>query len=194
LDNFQYAVPIQGGAEKVTRQAGLPPASQVGIDPVTLPPIVQGDPLNTVAVRNQGPHVAGQFASDGTFHSDRPADDGTLFADHGLSDPEAMPPGIERTTMPLPNPPGFGPMAAVQQREAVKAAAIAAGFVVSDAPGVPPAASVIQADKGSNDPRDPGGAPKVFSASDLPVIKKAPVVPLVLPTPVTRRVKAKVGR
>ena len=183
-----YDTPVQGGEEKVTRQAGLPRSATIGIDPTPPPPIIQGDPL-TVATRNAGPHVAGQFASDGTFHSDRRADDNTLYVDHALSDPEALPPGIARaalTPTDVPTPgrvTGFGDMTAVQQRAAIKAQAEALGFVVTDAPveakDSPTAFNVIASDEGAHDPRDRGDrGPQVLSA--LPVIEKKRIVPIVI--------------
>src|ERR1700730_264854 len=160
-----YDTPVQGGEEKVTRQAGLPRSATIGIDPTPPPPIIQGDPL-TVATRNAGPHVAEQFASDGTFHSDRRADDNTLYVDHALSDPEALPPGIARaalTPTDVPTPgrvTGFGDMTAVQQRAAIKAQAEALGFVVTHAPveakDSPTAFNVIASDEGAHDPPQTG--------------------------------------
>lgn len=75
-------------------------------------------------------------------------------------------------------------------RAALKAAAEAAGFVVSDAPGVPPAAEqspaiefkrggefVIASDQpGAGDPRDMSTGPQVLSS--LPTIKKRAIVPV----------------
>jgi len=190
----EYGEPAQPGPGfgdnglrgRVTRQTGLPPAQLIGIDPQPPPPIIQGD-HEVVAYRNSGPHVAGRFASDGTFHSDHRADDNILFVDHALSDPEAMPPGLERrsTVAPPIRSAGFGEMLAVEQREAVKAAAIAAGFIVSDAPGEvkdsPTTFDVVASDDPgeSHDPRDKSSQPQVLSASALPTIKKAPIVPIV---------------
>ncbi len=190
-----YDTPVQGGNEPVTRQRGIEPQSQVGVDPQPPPPIIQGDP-NLVATRNAGPHVAGQFASDGTFHADRRADEGILFVDHALSDPEAMPPGIARTNTPLPAPSAFGDMPAVEQREAVRVAAIALGFTVTDGvPGIPdtkvqsPAIDVIASDAGSADPRDMSTGPQVFSLSALPKVRKAPIVPVTIAVAPKTRVK-----
>jgi hypothetical protein len=71
-------------------------------------------------------------------------------------------------------------MTAVAQREAIKQAAIAAGFTVSDSPvevkDSPGAFGVVASDAGSNDPRDMSVGPQVLSA--LPTIKKAPIVPV----------------
>lgn len=190
-----YDTPIQGGNEPVTRQKGLPPVSQIGVDPQPPPPVIQGDHLN-FASRNAGPHVAGQFASDGTFHADRRADEGILFVDHALSDPEAMAPGIARTNTPLPAPSGFGEMTAVQQREAVKQAAIAAGFVVTDSPvevkDAPTAFAVIASDQpGAGDPRDMSVGPQAFAADQLPQVKKRAIVPVTLTAPNARVKKGK---
>ena len=95
----------------------------------------------------------------------------------------------------MPAAAGAPPSVPPGDREAIKAAAIAAGFTVTDAPvetkTSPTAFDVIASDEGSADPRDMSTGPMIFSADALPVIKKAPVVPLVLPTPETRRVKAK---
>jgi len=195
-----YDTPIQGGNEPVTRQKGLPPQQAMGVDPQPPPPIIQGDPT-MVVVRNQGPHVGGRFASDGTFHADARADEGILYVDHALSDPEAMPPGIERAAMP-PRTVGFGNMLAVEQREAAKQAAIAAGFIVLDAPAAPPAAEqspaiefkrggefVIASDQpGAGDPRDMSTGPQVISS--LPTIKKREIVPVtvsVAPAPKAKK-------
>src|ERR1700674_2919558 len=189
-DDFKYDDPISGDPEvKVTRQTGLAPAQQVGIDPTPPAEIIQpGDGTEVSRIPFTG---AQGFASDGTFHSDRRADDGILFVDHALSDAVGEPPGLARTTAALPNPPGFGDMPATQQREAVKAAAIAAGFVVTDAPtaDVPSAVSVVPRDGGSSDPRDMSVGPQVISS--LPVVKKRPVVPVVISVPPKAK---KVGR
>jgi hypothetical protein len=190
-----YGEPISGDPEiKVTRQRGLDPARQFGTDRTPPAPVIQGD-ANTVVSRNAGPHVTQRYGPDGTLFADAVADTGTvLYLDHRVTaiGEANQPPGIERTAMPLPPPPGFGDMVAVQQREAIKAAAIAAGFTVSEAKDSPIAFGVIASDGGSADDRDRGDrGPQVFSASDLPVVRKMPIVPVVLPTPKTRRVKAK---
>jgi hypothetical protein len=186
---LSYPDPVQGGEEKVTRQLGIPPGQQtMARDPQPPKAIVQGD-HEVVAYRNPG-NGAQQFASDGTLHSDHRSDDNTFFADHPLSDP-ANQPGLARTNAPLPDPPAF----VAPDRAAIKAQAEAMGFVVSDAPaGAPPAGppvvDVMQADQpGSGDPRDMSTGPQVISA--LPVIKKAPIVPVNLPEPKTRRIVAK---
>ena len=157
-------------------------------------PVNQGDPNMTV-VRNHGPHVRGYFDGSGIFRADSVADDGNVvYADGGVqAGVSNQPPGLARIAAPLvadPNQPvpprlaGFGEMTAVQQREAVKQAAIAMGFEVRDAPvevrDSPSAFAVVASDAGSNDPRDMGGAPKVFSASDLPQIKRREIVPVTI--------------
>lgn len=194
---IQYPDPVQGDPEvRTTRQRGLPTAQQVGFDPTPPAEIIQPGIPDLIVTRNVGPHVAGRFASDGTFHSDLRSDDNILFVDHALSDPEALPPGLERTNAPMPpRPAGFGEMAIDRQRAAIKAQAEALGLVVTDAPveakDSPTAFAVIASDQpGENhDPRDKSSQPQVLSA--LPTIKKAPVVPVVLPTPKTRHVVAK---
>jgi hypothetical protein len=207
--SLEYGEPIQPGNADglvVTRQRGLPPAPPAVFDSLRdAMPIIQGDP-NLLTVRNAGPHVSTRIGADGiTWEADRRADDHIMRADHALSDPEAMPPGIERTNTPLPAPSAFGEMSAVQQREAVKQAAIAAGFVVSDAPvfetkrapgtfvaqPVQPF-DVIASDEGAHDPRDKGDkGPMVFSASDLPVVKRRAIVPVTTTPAPTARVKGK---
>jgi hypothetical protein len=227
----EYDTPVQGGNEPVTRQKGLDRTQQtMARDPQPPGEIVQGDPLVT-ATRNPG-NGSQQFASDGTLHSDHRSDDNTFFADHPLSDPEALPPGLARTAAALPPASAFGDMPAAagappsapppvgvmqadqpMDRAAIKAAAIAAGFIVSDAPGVPPVAGVVASDgpgEGGADPRDQSTGPQVFSANALPVIKKAPIVPVIISAsgvvadsakparakaaPKVRRVKAKKGK
>jgi hypothetical protein len=39
---------------------------------------------------------------------------------------------------------------------------------------------IVRSDDGGADPRHAGSGPQVFSADTLPVIKKAPVVPVVI--------------
>ena len=190
----------------VTRQAGLPPEPGIAIDPTPLREIIQpapiGDGLGSPVIRN--PSNGGSFfGGDGVFHADRPADDGTVYVDGVFAD--VMAPGIERTAMSLPpRAAGFGDMAVAQQRAAIKAQAEALGFVVSDAPGMPPVAGVIASDEGAHDPRDRSKGPQILKADKLPVIVKRAVVPLVLPTKVRRTsrraagsktpLKAKAGR
>jgi hypothetical protein len=175
FDDFKYPDPVQVDGMIVTRQKGLAPAPQGGIDPVTLPPVIQGSP-DIFTSRNTGPHVTQRFGADGTLEADRRADDAIMFADHPLSDPEALPPGLARTNAPLPAPSAFGEMTAVQQREAIRAQAEALGFVVTEAKDSPTVFDVIASDGGSADPRDMSTGPQVLSA--LPVIKKAPIVPV----------------
>jgi hypothetical protein len=192
-----YPDPVQGGNEPVTRQRGLDLTQQVGFDPQPPKEIIQGDP-GVVAYRNPG-NGSQKFASDGTLHSDHRSDDNILFVDHALSDPD-MAPGLARTNAPIaPRSSTFGEMAAVEQRAAIKAQAEAMGFVVLDAPAAspaavqPPAIDVIASDQPGDhaDPRDKSTRAQVFGADQLPVIKKAPIVPVVLPTPKVRRVRAK---
>ncbi len=182
FDDFKYPDPIQGDPKnRTTRQTGLPRSATVGFDPTPPPPIIQGDPL-TVVTRNQG---VAHFLPDGTLMADHRSDDrSVLYVDGalGATGDENPPPGLARTAMPLPPASGFGEMAGAAQREAVKQAAIAMGFTVSDLPievkDAPTAFAVVASDAGSNDPRDMGSAPKVFSASDLPTIKKREIVPV----------------
>jgi hypothetical protein len=197
MDDFAYPDPVQAyGDQPVTRQRGLDPTQQpMSRDPQPPQKIVQGD-AEVVAYRNPG-GGSQFFGGDGTLYSDSRADDNTLYADRALiASGETMPPpGIERTNVALPPSSGFGDMPAAQQREAVKAAAIAAGFVVSEAKDSPTAFGVIASDGGSADPRDRGGAPMVFTAGQLPVIRKTKIVPVLISAPKVRRVRAqKVGK
>lgn len=198
--SLEYGEPVQPGPGfgddglrgRVTRQVGLAPTQQVGFDPTPPPPIIQGSP-EIVVTRNAGPHVRGRFDATGTLIADSRADDGTvIYADSGVagSGEANQPPGLARTNAPIaPRSSTFGEMAAIEQRAAIKAQAEAMGFVVSDGPGVPPVAGVVASDAGSNDPRDMGSAPMILSASALPVIRKAPIVPVVITASSTVRAK-----
>ena len=213
-----------GLGSRVTRQVGLAPPVAPGFDPVKLPDVIQGS-VDIFAERNQGPHVRGHF-DGGIFYTDHVADTAqVLYADGGAREGVSnQPPGIARIAAPLvadpnqpvpPRPAGFGNMTAVALREAAKQAAIAAGYIVLDPPAASPAAvqapaiDVIASDQpGENhDPRDASSGPAVFTADQLPVIKKAAIVPVVvapgaapevvaknaLPEPQTRHIRAKAG-
>jgi hypothetical protein len=198
MDDFVYDTPVQGTPDMlVTRQAGLDPAQQQLVrDPQPPQKIVQGD-SEVHAYRNPG-NGSQFFGGDGTLYSDAVAQDHTLYADRALiaSGEQMPPPGIARTGLPMPDRPAF----VAPDRAAIKAQAEALGFVVTDGAPVetktsPTAFGVIASDDGGGDPRDMGDkGPMVFSADQLPVVKKRPVTALVLPTPKVRRVKAKVGR
>jgi len=154
-----YPAPIQGGNEPVTRQLGIPPGQQVGIDPTPPQAIIQGDP--SVTVTRQVGSGAQRFGLDGTLYADAKADDGTTYADFAViavGEPNPPAPLIPSPDQSMPPRPAF------------------------DAPNVTPS------DGGSNDPRDASIAPQVFSADKLPVIKKAQVVPVVISASGTVRV------
>jgi hypothetical protein len=192
FDDFKYPDPIQGDPKnRTTRQTGLPRSAMVGFDPTPPPPIIQGDPL-TVVTRNQGPQ---HFLPDGTQMADHRSDDRSiLYVDGalGATGDENPPPGLARTNAPLSPPSSFGEMLAAGQaidRAALKAAAEAAGFTVSDSPvevkDAPGTFRVVQADQpfaviasdeGAHDPRDMSTGPQVLSS--LPVVKKRPIVPV----------------
>ena len=178
-----YGHITDGLGSPVTRQVGLPPDQVPVTDPVVLPAIIQPD-AETKVTRNLG--SGPQFYAGATLYADRPAD-GTIYVDGDLAD--LMAPGLARTNLPGPPPSSFGDMPVAQQREAIKAQAEAMGFVVSDAPTTGVVASDQPGD--AHDPRDPHSKPQVLNASALPVVKKRAIVPVVLPTPETRRVKAK---
>jgi len=172
----------------VTRQGGLPPDPTPVTDPVVLPAIIQpGD--GTEVRRNVG---IGFYGTDGTFYTEGPVQDGTIYVDGPMSAQQLPPPGIARTNQPMPPRDAFiAPAIQQPDRAAIRAMAEAMGFVVSEAPAGAPVVGVVASDQPGDayDPRDRSSGPQVISA--LPVIAKRPVVPLVLPTPKVRRVKAK---
>src|SRR5450759_1359556 len=206
----EYPDPIQPGNADglvVTRQRGLDRTQQARAGDRTPPADVIQPGVPDMIVTRQAGSGAQRFDASGVLLADSVADNGQiLYLDHsvhaiGEANP---PPGLARTNAAVAPPSGFGEMPAAAgappsvppgDRDAIKAAAIAAGFTVTDAPvetkTSPTAFDVIASDEGSADPRDMSTGPMIFSADALPVIKKAPVVPLVLPTPETRRVKAK---
>jgi hypothetical protein len=197
---LRYPAPVQGGSEKVTRQVGLAPtAPPGGFDPAQahLQPVIQGS--HEIHTTRQAGNGAQHFDASGTLRADSVADDHSiLYVDDGTAAGGANPPpGLARTNAPIaPRSSTFGEMAAVEQRAAIKAQAEAMGFVVSDRPvevkDSPSAFAVIASDDGAHDPRDKGDkGPMVFTADALPVVKKRAIVPVVLPTPERRRVKAK---
>jgi hypothetical protein len=159
-----YPDPIQGGNEAVTRQVGLPPSQDVGFDRTPDKPVIQGS-HEIFTSRNIG--LGQRFLADGTLLADAPAPGTTYFADV--------------------------PVIAVGEANQPPAPAAAGA-----PPSVPPLVGVMQSDQPDDrgagaDPRDASVGPQVISADKLPVIKKAPIVPVVLPTPKVRRVRAKKG-
>jgi hypothetical protein len=189
FDDFKYPDPVQGGDQAVTRQRGLPRSAMVGFDPVPPAAVVQGDHL-TVVTRQVG-SGAQRFDQSGTLIADSVADDGSvLYLDHSVhavGEPNPPPPGLARTNAPLSPPSAFGEMLAAGQQPSMDKAAIrqlaeAAGFTVSDSPlevKDAPGTFVIASDAGAVDDRDRGDrGPQVFSASDLPVVKKRAIVPV----------------
>lgn len=150
----QLPTPIQGGDEKVTRQSGIDVARQeLKNDPMYNQPVIQGS-ADIFTTRQTGiPLVAGE----GALQADRPAAASVMASDRAISiDMEAGMPGHPGVVPGIPDlhsdhalPPGHvyqgSPeqttrqegMSAEQkeaQRQAAKAAAEAAGFIVSDQP------------------------------------------------------------
>lgn len=155
-DDFKYPDPIQGGDEPVYRQRGITPEDNAAREREEtarfLPEIIQpGGPDAMVVTRQTG--IIAQAGPSGV-----------LMADHLAGGADS--PLLTDRPIDCSVDAGFGGYPGV-------------------VPGVPAAAAqpvvdVVRSDDGGSDPRDASGGPQVFSADKLPVIKKAPVVPVVL--------------
>lgn len=198
-DNFQYPEPIQGGDEPVTRQVGVNPEDTQAIEDRKFAqehPVIQGSP-DIFTTRQVG--LGQQISSDGTLMADHDVQPGTPIlrsdrpiaptADAGFPGRPGVVPGNPEQATRQPS----------MDRAAIKAAAEAAGFIVRDAAAPPagaqpPVVDVIASDDGGSDPRAGSGGPQVISADQLPVIRKAPIVPVLVAdhaAPQVRRVQAK---
>lgn len=163
MESFEYPEPIQGGDEPVYRQRGITAedlqAKELEGALRFLPPIVQ--PGGDVIVTRQ----------TGIIHESGPS--GVMQADHPAGG--AVSPMLADMPIGPTHDAGFPGRPGV-----VPGAPLAAA---------PPVAGVVSGDDGGSDPRHASGGPQVFSGDALPVIKKAPVVPLVVSDQTASKVK-----
>lgn len=151
---LQYPDPIHGGNEKVSRQVGLNPEDTQAIEDEKFArehPVIQGS-ADIFTTRQVG--LGQRFSSDGTLMADHDAQPGTPIV---RSDRPIAP----TADASFPGRPGVVPG-------------------LPPAPSPAPVVDITRSDDGGSDPRDASGGPQVFTAAKLPVVKKAPVVPVVI--------------